>query len=279
MKHLYFYKILFLIFTFGSLQITHALEIIPLTFHSSHDGTEQKGLLQVPDLYNPQKKTPLLVWVQGMYRKSDFGIENIGVEANRKGWLLLTADMHGERTRGETNLGAPSALQDLIDALDHVVQNYPVDTSRVYLAGISMGGLTGGLTLAKAPERFAAGALLLGITDLADWYRETLKIPGTYNKDIVRECGGTPEEKPDEYARRSVPEHAKTLAGIPMLICHGRLDMVVPVSHSDKLVREISKHRPADLYVYWTEGGHSQEAINEMKILDFLGSFSKKVNP
>ena len=63
---------------------TQALEIIPLRFDSTHDGTEQKGLLQIPDRYDTQEKTPLLVWAQGMYRKSDFGIENIGVEANRK---------------------------------------------------------------------------------------------------------------------------------------------------------------------------------------------------
>ncbi len=257
---------------------TQALEIIPLRFDSTHDGTEQKGLLQIPDRYDTQEKTPLLVWAQGMYRKSDFGIENIGVEANRKGWLLLTADLHGERTGGETNLGAPSAVQDMIDALDHVVRNHPVDTSRIYLAGISMGGLTGGLILTRAPDRFAAGALLLGITDLKDWFEQTRGMDGDYHADIIRECGGTPEEKPGEYARRSLLVHAKTLARIPMMICHGRKDTVVPVSHSDKLIREISNHRPADLYVYWAGGGHSQETIDKMKILDFLGQFSRRMD-
>ena len=56
---------------------TSAKQVIPLTFKSTYDGSEQKGLVQIPTVYDSKNLTPLLVWVQGMYRASNFGIENI----------------------------------------------------------------------------------------------------------------------------------------------------------------------------------------------------------
>ena len=249
-----------------------AAETLTVSYTSSLDDAPLEALLQLPSSHDPDTPTPLLVWVQGMYTDAQYGMNYAGEAADRKGWLVMTTDMRGKRTGGKTNLGAQRAQQDLIDALDQVLEDYNVDRSRVYLAGISMGGLTGGLTLENFPDKFAAGALLMGISDLKDWYEEE-KSYEPINPDILRECGGTPQEAPEEYATRSLFPKAPVLADMPLMICHGRGDTTVYPSHAEKLIALILKHRPTDLYVYWFDGGHAENEIDVDKVFDFLGRF------
>src|SRR5437867_367875 len=61
-------------------------EVKRLSFKSSYDGSEQKALLQLPKNYNSSQSTPLLIWVQGMYTDSYYGLNYIGAEAERRGW-------------------------------------------------------------------------------------------------------------------------------------------------------------------------------------------------
>ncbi|MEN0006442.1 MAG: prolyl oligopeptidase family serine peptidase [Bacteroidota bacterium] len=54
-------------------------------------------------------------------------------------------------------------LEQLIDSLTHTAA---VDTSRVYIAGLSMGGMGTAQLLAKKPTLFAAGVVIAGIAPL-----------------------------------------------------------------------------------------------------------------
>ena len=92
--------------------------------------------------------------------------------------------------------------------------------------------------------------------------------------DILKECGGTPEEVSGEYACRTVRAHAEILSRMPLMICHRRHDKAVAPVQADNLVRQIIKFRPENLYVYWFEGGHAEDMIDRKKVLDFLGGFS-----
>jgi len=77
----------------------------------------------------------------------------------------------------------------------------------VYIAGGSGGGHMTLLMLGRHPEIFAAGAAFCPITDLARWHADSLLVhPGRgkhYAKMLEGACGGTPAEKPEEYAHRS----------------------------------------------------------------------------
>ena len=132
-----------------------AQEIKLIKFTSSVDGKSCEMLLQLPSTYDPARKSPLVVWVNGMYRDAAYGMKFIGPPAERKGWLAVCADMRGERTGGgmhaglarkepewdpgAVSLGAPKAQRDVIDSLAVVLKEYPVDQDRIYLAGASSG--------------------------------------------------------------------------------------------------------------------------------------------
>lgn len=88
----------------------------------------------------------------------------------------------------------------LLELLDHVIQQYPVDTDRIYLTGLSLGGY-GAWTLASDhPERFAA---------------------------VVPICGG------------GDPAKAENLVAVPIWVFHGDQDRAVPFQRSAEMVEAI----------------------------------------
>jgi len=67
-------------------------------------------------------------------------------------------------------------VNTVIDLLDHVVDNYDVDESRVYMTGLSMGGYGTWEIASKYPERF--------VVDIGQSQRMI---------DAIKNCGGDPK--------------------------------------------------------------------------------------
>ena len=138
-------------------------------------------------------------------------------------------------------LGSDLAVADIASAVNFMRETVAVDPERVYLIGGSGGGHMTLLMLGRHPEVFAAGAAFCPITDLSRWHADSLaEHPGRgkgYAKMMESACGGTPAEKPEEYASRSP---LTWLAGakaqnVPAYICTGIHDGwwgSVPVGHS-----------------------------------------------
>jgi hypothetical protein len=80
-----------------------------------------------------------------------------------------------------------------ISLLDEIVRNYSVDSERIYLTGLSMGGFGTFDFLARHPDLFAAGVPMSG--------------------------GGNPSDAP-------------LMKDVPIWIFHGALDDIVPVEYS-----------------------------------------------
>jgi poly(hydroxyalkanoate) depolymerase family esterase len=59
------------------------------------------------------------------------------------------------RDRGE--------VQSIAQMIDAMIARYPIDRSRVYIAGLSAGGAMTAAMLAAYPERFAGGAIVAGV--------------------------------------------------------------------------------------------------------------------
>ena len=95
--------------------------------------------------------------------------------------------------------------------------------------------------LGRHPEVFAAGVAFCPITDVARWHADSLADhPGRekpYAEMLEAVCGGTPAERPEEYARRSPLtwiDCART-QNVPIYICTGIHDGwkgSVPIGHS-----------------------------------------------
>lgn len=124
------------------------------------------------------------------------------------------------------------AVEPLVRLLDHVEATCRVDTNRVYLTGLSMGGFgTWSLGL-KYPQRFAA---------------------------LVPICGG------GNYIETFLgsPADAEALRTLPIWAFHGGKDPVVPVAESERMVKAVRDRAgnqhvkltiyPDALHDAWTE--------------------------
>lgn len=100
--------------------------------------------------------------------------------------------------------------ETVIALLDSVLARHKVDSARVYLTGLSMGGYGSWALLAKFPERFAAVAPICG---------------GGERIDIL-------------LAAR---EKAAALKALPVWAFHGAKDPVVPLVESERMAEALKK--------------------------------------
>jgi len=122
--------------------------------------------------------------------------------------------------------------------LDQLISMYPVDTTRIYLTGLSMGGYGTWEWATRYPERFAA---------------------------IVPVCGS------------GNPHRAERLVKIPIWAFHGAMDDVVPIEKSIEMVQAVNrKGGHAKLTVY-PEAGHDSwtDAYNDPEMWKWM--MSKKL--
>jgi len=197
-------------------------------------------LVVKPKGYSPEKKYPLLIFLHGRGEQGD-DIELLKVHGPYKMVEKLGLDLL---------IVAPQSPQDerwdidMLDAfVDEVIEKYPIDKSRVYLTGLSMGGEGAWGLAIRRPETFAA---------------------------LVPICGGW-----------SSPSKAERLRNVPVWAFHGAKDSFVPVGESKKMVNALKAlGADARLTVYEDVGHHSwKPAYENPELYKWLLSHSKEKQP
>jgi predicted peptidase len=113
----------------------------------------------------------------------------------------------------------PEVLNGL---LDEIIAKHRVDTDRVYLTGLSMGGYGTWSLAAEHPERFAA---------------------------IVPICGG------------GDPDDANKLKAIPTWVFHGAKDDAVPLSRSEEMVNALKQAGANPKFTVYPELAHDSWTV------------------
>ena len=157
----------------------------------------------LPKDFSESEKYPLVIFLHGAGERGD----DLDV-AMRHGYMKHVRE---ERKEYPFIFVAPQCpagkywgcyTESLIAFIDHICETLPVDRTRVYLTGLSMGG-TGTYMLAMAaPEKFAAIAPVCGSGIY--WFGEALR-------------------------------------DIPVMMYHGDLDETVPIEESVTMLRAIHK--------------------------------------
>lgn len=188
-------------------------------------------LLYLPKDYkeDAEKRWPLLLFLHG---------------AGERGSDLNRVAVHGppKLIRQGTNFPfivvspqCPSderwRAEDLVRLLDHVCFHYAVDTNRIYLTGLSMGGFGSWSLASLYPERFAAVAPICGGGEVIDVLL-------------------APQKRRDAFKNLGI------------WAFHGAKDPVVPLSESERMVSAFKRAgcQEVELTVYpeaqhdsWTE--------------------------
>jgi poly(3-hydroxybutyrate) depolymerase len=172
-----------------------------ITFTSTYDSTPQSAYLIVPRRAHQQSVAyPIVValhtWSANLEQRDMYG--ELEREAQRRCWLYLFPDFRGADDH-PLACGSDAACRDVIDALDWTAAHFPLDTDRIYLAGMSGGGYMAMLVASRFPERWTAVSAWVGISDLVSWYG--MHADGQYGRDM-RDCfGGAPEASMEIRAR------------------------------------------------------------------------------
>ncbi|MEU3658210.1 prolyl oligopeptidase family serine peptidase [Streptomyces sp. NPDC032940] len=123
---------------------------------------------------------------------------------------------------------AAVVLQDQVDALHALAEDFPLDLGRVAVRGWSFGGYLAALAALRRPDVFHAAIVGAPVTDLR-----------LYDTHYQERYVGHPDEQPDVYRRNSVIDDAGLVDAAaphrPMMIIHGLADDNVVVAHSLRL--------------------------------------------
>lgn len=184
------------------------------------------GLALPYRLYKPEKEEgksfPLLVFLHG---SGENGVDNQNqiyeefakympqyMETLGQFYIMIPQAKKKKNWDFYLKEDADNVLSAAID--DLILRNADVDTSRLYLAGMSLGGFGTISELRLEPEKFAAAfSICGGISDY--WYESEDYRP---NETIFRELSNT-----------------------PLLLAHGTDDTVVPYAYSEEIYKEIDK--------------------------------------
>ena len=148
--------------------------------------------------------------------------------------------VNGQREFHFSTGGNPTvAMRLLLKLIDGVVKREAVDKQRIYVGGLSMGGMGTYEALRRKPKLFAAAFAI---------------------------CGG------DNTANVAKYSH------VPLWIFHGEQDDVVPVTHSKVIVEELKRLGVNPKHTFYPEANHNSwdPAFAEPDFLPWLFSQQKK---
>lgn len=239
--------------------------------YTARDGLEIEGILFYPLDHAEGQRYPLILAVHGgpeaHYNNGWLTSYNLPAQvAAAEGYFMFYPNYRGSTGRGVefalTSQGRPAAeeFDDLIDGVDHLIDEGLVDGDRVGITGGSYGGYASAWGATYYSERFAAAVMNVGLSD---------KISMLGTSDIPQELYLVhyltwPWEDWDMYKEAS-PIYYASQAQTPILILHGDADPRVDPTQSRILYRYLTLQEdppPVRMVLYRGEGHGNQRATS-----------------
>ena len=243
----------------------------------------------IPKGVKQSKKYPLLVFPHGgVHSNFTSGSVHILREMLAQGYIVVAPDYRGSTGYGRSfyeNIDYGGLEnEDVMTARDYMVESYGiVDSDRVGIIGWSHGGMITLMNILRYPDKFACGYAGVPVSDVG--YRLSYQQP-EYAKNFTVEyhIGATPEEKPEEYARRSPVSYARQLVR-PLRIVTCANDDDVSVTEVQRMIDSLSFHHRDFEYKVFPKmtGAHSFERIDSMEAceirLETYAFLARYLNP
>lgn len=185
------------------------------------DGSEAKYVLFVPHGYKADQATPVILFLHGAGETGTDGKKQarvgLGTAVKKREKTFPAIVIFPQSQKRSWQANGEDAKRALA-ILDQVAKDYRVDSKRVYLTGLSMGGF-GTFSLAAAhPEKWAA---------------------------VVPICGA------------GNPKSAEKFKDLPTWVFHGDKDNAVPVRGSRDMVEALKKAGGSPKYTEYPGVGHN----------------------
>jgi dipeptidyl aminopeptidase/acylaminoacyl peptidase len=240
----------------------------PVSFRA-RDGLEIPGYLTLPKAASPTP-LPTILYVHGGPSSRDvWGYDSTVQFLASRGFAVFQLNFRGSTGYGtrHAKLGYKQwglAMQDdVTDGARWLIDQGIADPARIGIYGASYGGYTALMGLVKAPELFAAGASLAGVTDLIttlnddQWYRLD-----DWNKPTL----GSKWSDRKQLQETSPAQNADRIRA-PVLIAHGTEDPTVHVKQAEMMAEALEdRDKEVEAHLY---PGEAHNFIHESNRIDF----------
>lgn len=212
-----------------------------------NDKTAQPLHIYLPPAYDPSTPTPLIVFLHGWVPETNIldpwlPPQAICDLAGKYGCMLVVP--YARRNTDFQGVGEV----DVFRAIEEVQRLYSVDDDRVYLCGVSMGGMGAWTIGLRHPGVFAAVAPITGQTEMYRWWG--------WNRDAMAPWKQWMVEWDNPY------HLADSLRNANIFVQHGELDSLISIEQSRLMVKaaeerqyfgavELFEHPGASHYIYF----------------------------
>ena len=173
-----------------------------------------------------ERKVPLLVALHTWSNNYQQAEPAYAVWCIARGWAMVHPNFRGPNNQPEA-CGSEKAVQDILDAVEFAKTHAKIDPDRIYLIGVSGGGMASLLMAGRAPEIWAGVSAWCPIYDLKDWHRESVERNSAYAQTVEKICGGPPGKDSvtdGEYQKRSPSAWMEKARGVAVDINAGIMD-------------------------------------------------------
>lgn len=239
----------------GTLDLTSPQSV----WYDGDGGTKIQSWLFTPPNFDPKKKYPFVYLVHGGPQSA--WLNSWSYRWNPALWAAQGYVVMAPNPRGSTGFGQKftdeisgdwggKVFVDLMNGLDYAETLPYVDKNSKAAAGASFGGYMMNWFQAKAGDRFKTLVTHDGVYNFESMY-------GTTEEVWFDEWdhGGTPWDKPEEYAKFSPHRYAQNFK-TPNLIIHSELDFRVPVTEGMQLFTTLQRKGIPSKMLYFPDEGH-----------------------
>jgi dienelactone hydrolase len=251
--------------------------------YTATDGLEMDGVLTLPP-GREAKNLPVVVLPHGGPAAHDLPYFDWMAQAfAARGYAVFQPNFRGSTGRGvqfelkgHAQWGRKMQT-DISDGLAELVKQGIVDPKRACIVGASYGGYAAltGVTVQSGLYRCAVS--FAGIGDLTEFRNESLRASGnnqTRRRNLDEDYG--PVSTLDEVS----PIKFVNKVDAPILLIHGKDDVVVPYGQSEEMARALRKAgKQVELLTLEGEDHWLSRSKTRMQMLEAAVSFVEKHNP
>lgn len=245
----------------------------------SRDGKQIPGYLTMPN-GRSGKNLPLIVYPHGgPWARDSWGFDWVPQFLAAQGYAVLQPNYRGSTGYGDGWAGEGAlkewrvVMQDIEDAVVHLVEKEIADPQRICTVGWSYGGYAALMSPLEHPDRYRCAVSIAGITHPRRLYEDAPAVRKKAFQSMVATEG--------DDVRLSSPLRRAEEMPVPVLLFHGDLDMNVPVDHGEDLAKALERAgKPVD-YIEYENADHFLERERQridmlQRIADFLDDHLKK---
>lgn len=211
------------------------------------DGLKVKGLMAEPITKGNYEG---IIYLRG-------GIQHVGMvrpariaQFASQGFVVFAPYYRGNRGGEGRDEFAGADRQDAVNAVDVLKQNPKTNVEKIHLFAFSRGGIMA-LWTAILRDDLTSVVTWAGVSDVIFTYNERKDM----RRMMKRVIGGTPNNMPDEYRKRTALFRVDEV-NVPVLIIHGMLDTNVSFQQAVLLENALRDNRKVYETWYFPEYTH-----------------------